>query len=222
MIPLRDSNPTGKFPFWVFTIIALNIYVFYLELTSANPDAFIAQFALMPSLINFSKLETLKPFVTSQFLHGGFVHIISNMWFLWIFGDNVEGAFGWFFFPIIYLLSGVAGGLLQYFFIPDSTIPMLGASGAIAGVLGAYMALFPGNSVKTLIPLFGLPAVVDIPAFAMLIYWFLTQLFSGTASLVTATASLGGVAFFAHIGGFMTGWIIAKLFQPKGGEAIFS
>lgn len=213
MIPLRDSHPTGRLPIWVIFIIALNVFAFYIELTTPNPETFIARFALIPSLVDFSNLDSLRPFISSQFLHAGFIHILSNMWFLWIFGDNVEEAFGFIFFPFIYLLSGVMGGLLQYFFIPDSNIPMLGASGAVAGVLGAYLALFPHHSVKTLVPLFGLPAIINIPASFMLFYWFFTQLFSGTASLVTATASLGGIAFFAHIGGFITGWVAGKLLR---------
>ena len=212
MFPLRDTHTTGKFPFWVITIITLNILVFYLELTSVSPEAFIAQYALIPSLVDFNNLETLKPFITSQFLHAGFLHIISNMWFLWIFGDNVEDRLGKLIFPIFYLASGAAGALLQYFFMPSGDIPMLGASGAIAGVLGAYFALFKNHTVKTLIPVFGFPAVVEIPATVMLFYWFVTQLFSGAAGLVTASADIGGVAFFAHIGGFVFGWIMAKIF----------
>lgn len=213
MIPLRDSHPAGKFPFWVLAIITLNIIAFYLEITSLNPEVFIAQFALIPSFVDFNNLETLKPFVTSQFLHAGFIHIGSNILFLWIFGDNVEERFGFLVFPVVYLLSGVVGGFLQYILIPHSSIPMLGASGAVAGVLGAYFVLFPKHSVKTLIPVFGFPAVVEIPASVMLIYWFFTQLFSGAASLAVATASVGGVAFFAHIGGFFTVWVVGNLLK---------
>lgn len=213
MIPLRDSHPAGTFPFWVLVIIALNVYVFFLELISANLEAFIGKFALIPALVNFNQWENLYPFLTSQFLHGGFLHIISNMLFLWIFGDNIEAAFGKFFFPIFYLMAGTVGGLTQYFFISDSNIPMLGASGAVAGILGAYFVLFPNHKIKTLIPIFGFATVVDIPASVMLVYWFITQLFAGTASLVTATADLGGVAFFAHIGGFAFGWVVAKMIK---------
>lgn len=211
MIPLRDSHSTGKFPFWVVTIIAINIYIFYLQLTAVNADQFVFQYALVPNLIDFSQLESLIPFITSQFLHGGFVHILSNMWFLWIFGDNVEEGIGFLLFPIFYLLAGVAGGFLQYIFIPTSQIPMLGASGAIAGVLGAYYVLFPKHKIDTLIPVFGFPTVVAIPASVMLFYWFFTQAFSGTFSIVSSVQALGGVAWFAHIGGFVVGWLIAQL-----------
>lgn len=218
MIPLRDSHPSRIFPFWVIAIISANIYAFFLELTSPNPDAFITQYALIPSLIDFSIPETLWPFLTSQFLHGGFIHIISNMLFLWIFGDNVEERIGFLLFPFFYLSSGVVGGLVQYIFIPDSAVPMLGASGAVAGVLGAYFALFGHHSVKTLVPVFGFFTIIDIPASVMLFYWFFTQLFAGVATISLATAGMGGIAFFAHAGGFAFGWMVARLFRESRTE----
>lgn len=210
MIPLRDSHPTGKFPFWTFIIIFINLIAFYLEITSLDPEAFITQFALIPSLIDLNNLDSLKPLITSQFLHAGLIHIGSNMLFLWIFGDNVEERLGFFIFPFFYLFCGVMAALAQLLVTSGSDIPMLGASGAVAGVLGAYFAIFPHHKVKTLIPVFGFPAVVEIPAKVMLIYWFFTQLFSGAASLAITT-DMGGVAFFAHIGGFITGWFVGKL-----------
>lgn len=213
MFPLSDTKTSGKFPFWVVILIIVNSWVFLLEILTPNIDLFVAKFALIPSQVDFSSVGSLKSFITSQFLHGGFIHILSNMWFLWIFGDNVEERLGFFFFPIIYLISGVIGGLAQYIFVPNSNVPMLGASGAIAGVLGAYMAFFPHHKIKTLIPFFGFLTIVNLPAYLVLLIWFITQLFSGSASIVTATASFGGVAFFAHIGGFATGWIVAKLLQ---------
>lgn len=211
MFPISDTQTSGRFPFWVFAIIIANAFVFILELTAPDTDQFVAQFALTPSQLNFFDFNSLKTLITSQFLHGGFVHILSNMWFLWIFGDNVEEIFGFFFFPIFYLLSGIAGGLAQYALDPISNIPILGASGAIAGVLGAYMALFPNHSIKTLIPVFGFVTTANLPAYIMLFYWFFTQLFSGTASIIASTTSIGGVAFFAHIGGFAAGYLIAKI-----------
>lgn len=213
MIPIRDSHPTGKVPFWTVTIIALNIYVFYLEITSLNPEVFINSYALIPSTINLFDPNTLTPFITSQFLHVGFLHIISNMLFLWIFGDNVEERLGFFIFPFFYLISGVIGSLAQFILSPASQIPMLGASGAIAGVLGAYYVLFPGNTVKTLVPLFGFFTIIDIPASLMLFYWLFTQVFSGFASISSQTVNMGGVAFFAHIGGFIFGTVFASLFK---------
>ncbi len=214
MIPISDSHPAGKFPFWVIVIIVLNVYFFYLELTAPSTDFFISQYALIPAAVDFSNLSSLTPFITSQFLHGGFLHIISNMLFLWVFGDNVEAKMGKLIFPFIYLLSGVVGGFAQYIFIPDSTIPMLGASGAVAGVLGAYFAWFPHHSVKTLVPVFGFLTVVNIPASFMLFYWFITQLFSGAFSLGIDQGAMGGVAYFAHIGGFATGFFFAKIISP--------
>lgn len=214
MIPLSDSHPAGKFPFWVILIIIANVYFFYLELTALNFEAFVSQYALIPALVDFSNPLTLIPFITSQFLHGGFIHIISNMLFLWIFGDNIEARLGKIFFPFFYLGSGVAGGLAQYLIMPDSSIPMLGASGAIAGVLGAYLAIFPHHTIKTLIPVFGFPTVVNIPASIMLFYWFFTQLLAGSTSFAVAS-DVGGVAYFAHIGGSAAGFIGAKLLSPS-------
>lgn len=209
MIPLRDSKSTGVFPFWVFIIIAINAFVFFQESMAPDFEVFISSWALVPAFIDWNNFETLTPFITSQFLHAGWLHILSNMWFLWIFGDNIEEHFGKLFFPVIYLFSGIVGGLAQYFTSPDSVIPMLGASGAVAGVLGAYMVLFSRHTIKTLVPVFGFVSVVDIPAGFMLFYWFFTQLFSGVGSL--AVAYSGGVAWFAHVGGFATGWLIAKI-----------
>src|SRR4051812_7517434 len=136
MIPLSDTKSSGMFHFWVMVIIAINLYVFFLEFTNISPDSFIEQYSLIPSLVNLNDYQTLIPFVTSQFLHAGLFHIISNMWFLWIFGDNVEDRLGFLFFPVVYILSGIIGGFAQYLFLPDSNVPMLGASGAVAGVLG--------------------------------------------------------------------------------------
>lgn len=215
MIPLSDTRGSGKFPFWVVVIIAVNAYVFFLELRSPNPDLFIQQYALIPSQVDFNRLSTLYPFITSQFLHAGFLHIISNMWFLWIFGDNVEERFGFFLFPLLYLLSGIVGGLAQYMLLPDSSTPMLGASGAIAGTLGAYFALFSRHTIKTLVPIFGFFTIADLPASLILVYWFITQLFSGAASISNTSYQLGGVAYFAHIGGFVLGYVAAKLIGPK-------
>ena len=212
MIPLHDSKPTGVFPLVTILIIAANIWIFFLEYTSVDLEAFIASWALIPALVDIGVPGTLLPFITSQFLHAGLFHILSNMWFLWIFGDNVEEHFGKIFFPIVYLWSGVMGGLAQYIVDPSSQIPMLGASGAVAGVLGAYMILYSRHTIKTLVPFFGLMQIIDVPAGIMLFYWFFTQLFSGVGSL--AVQGVGGVAFFAHVGGFAAGWAIAK-FYPR-------
>lgn len=213
MLPLHDSRPTGITPWVTILLIGLNVWFFFLEFTASDPEAFIASWALVPTLVRWDNISTLTPFITSQFLHGGLFHILSNMWFLWIFGDNIEEHFGKIFFPIIYLLAGIVGGLAQYFIDPNSQIPMLGASGAIAGVLGAYIVLFSKHTIKTLVPVFGFMQVMDVPAGLMLVYWFFTQLFSGVGSLVVQ--SVGGVAFFAHVGGFAAGWTIAKMSRKQ-------
>jgi len=177
-----------------------------------NPEAFTYSYALVPSSVRFTDYTTLIQFVTSIFLHGGWLHIISNMWFLWIFGDNVEGSLGHFWYLILYLASGVIGGLAQYLFMPDSNIPMLGASGAVAGALGAYFLLFPHHKIKTLLPILGFITFTNVSAYIMLGYWFVLQVFSGAMSIPGSRIDEGGVAFWAHVGGFVAGLIIGKIF----------
>lgn len=213
MIPLRDHLRLPGIPFVTIGLILINAYVFFLELTSLNFEGFLVQYALIPSLLDFSNPATLAPFITSMFLHGGWIHIISNMLFLWIFGDNIELTIGHIKFLIFYLLAGIAAALVQLPFLPSPDIPMLGASGAIAGVLGAYLVLFPHSNIDTLVPIFGFFSIVQIPASVMLFYWFITQLFSGAASLTSE--ALGGVAFLAHVGGFVFGYLGIRYFQPK-------
>ena len=211
MFPLKDHYRTSKLALITYLLITLNVIVFVFEIFAPEPDLFIETYALIPQFVNFKNLESLYPFITSQFLHAGFLHIISNMWFLRIFGDNVEERFGHIKYLIVYLLSGIVGGLIQHLFTPDSDIPMLGASGAVAGVLGAYLVFFPKHQIETLIP-FGLfSRIVNIPASFMLVYWFVIQLFSGVGSI--AYINTGGVAFWAHIGGFACGWLIAKFYK---------
>lgn len=214
MLPLKDSQSSGKFPFWTIIIILINIYVFYLELTAPDSAAFILQYSLTPTYVRISSLVSLLPFITSQFLHGGFIHIISNMLFLWVFGNNVEGAFGFFFFPLFYLLSGIAAGLTQYSVDPGGSIPMLGASGAVAGILGAYFALFPNNKIKTLVFIFIFVTIIDIPAWILLFFWFITQLFNGVAT-ISLNPATGGIAFLPHVGGFLFGWLAATFALSK-------
>lgn len=214
MIPLQDSNPLSKFPFWVITIILVNIFVFYLELTSLAPDVFISQYALILEQVDLANLNTLSPFLTSQFLHAGFIHIISNMLFLWVFGNNVEVSLGFLFFPIFYLASGTVAGLTQYLLTPQTPIPILGASGSVAGILGAYFALFPKNRIKTLVFILIFVTIIDVPAYFLLIFWFITQFFSGIASISSNPVD-GGIAFLPHIGGFLFGWLSAILLLQK-------
>lgn len=214
MFPLRDTRNRGPFPFWIIIIIILNVYVFYLEVAGYF-DLLILQYALIPSLVDLANPSSLIRFITNQFLHGGFLHIISNMWFLWVFGDNVEGKMGYLFFPIFYLISGVVGNLLQYITAPVSPIPIIGASGAIAGVLGAYLAFFPYNRVKTLIFVLFFITIVDIPASILLFYWFVLQLLGGAQAINQGFGATGGVAYLAHVGGFVFGWITGKVLSMK-------
>lgn len=211
MFPIRDTHNSGKFPFINLLLIAANIYVFALEIFSPDVELLIQQYALIPQSVDLLHPETLKPFITSMFLHAGFLHILSNMWFLWIFGDNVEAAMGHIKYLTFYLLCGIAASFAQYIFIADSTLPMVGASGAIAGILGAYLKKFPRNSVDTIIPIFGLPIIIAIPSNIMLIYWFITQAFNGVATIFVETASVGGVAYLAHTGGFIAGFLLSPL-----------
>jgi membrane associated rhomboid family serine protease len=213
MFPISDNTPSRRFPFINLAIIGFTCYVFYLQLTSGDPEGFIYQYALIPAGIDWADYLTWVPFLTSIFLHGGLLHILSNMWFLWVFGDNVEGHLPPFFYLIFYLFCGVAGGLTQYFLAPGSDIPMLGASGAIAGILGAYLRLFPHHKVKTLFPVFGFFTIANISAGFILLYWFVLQLISGATSL--GGLDQGGVAFWAHIGGFVAGFLFIKPFAYK-------
>lgn len=212
MFPIRDSKTSKKFPIVNLLIIIANIYFFTQELIAPDIELFVLQYALIPQNIDFSQIQTLKPLITSIFLHAGFLHILSNMWFLWIFGDNIEAVMGHVKYFIFYIFCGVLASTVQYFFIADKTIPMLGASGAIAGVLGAYLKYFPKNSVDTIIPIFGLPVIIAIPAAFILVYWFFTQAFNGVATVFTGTAAVGGIAYIAHASGFLAGITFSNYF----------
>jgi membrane associated rhomboid family serine protease len=213
MFPISDSIPARRFPFLTLFIILLTVYVFTRELLAPDQTVFIYNNALIPAKINFSYLNTLWPFVTAIFLHAGFLHILSNMWFLWVFGDNVEDHLSPFFFLLLYMTAGITGNLAQYLLMPNSSIPMLGASGAVAGILGFYYILFPYSKIRTLVFIFFFVTIVDISAPIMLGYWFVLQLISGAVSL-PFIGDQGGVAFWAHVAGFITG-IIFGLFAKR-------
>ncbi|MBI5405249.1 MAG: rhomboid family intramembrane serine protease [Candidatus Kerfeldbacteria bacterium] len=210
MIPLRDHNPSGKPPYVTYTLIAINVAVFaYMFFLGDDVDAFVGQYAMIPNVIvNGRGLTTL---LTSIFLHGGFGHIIWNMLFLNIFGDNLEDRYGHLRYLGFYLLAGLAGSALQIAVDPASTIPNLGASGAIAGVMGGYLVLFPRERIDVLWT-FGFIGTSTVPASAMLIYWILFQFLFGFGSL---GVDGGGVAYFAHIGGFAFGFLLTRLRKPK-------
>lgn len=216
MFPISDSQKTKGIPVATLLIIAVNVYIFIRYLLMGNTDTFVNEFALTPEKIDFSNYQSLFPFISSQFLHGGFFHIISNMWFLWIFGDNVEEKIGRVKYLVLYLLAGISGALLQYILNPESTIPMLGASGAVSGILGAYFHLFKHHSIKSVVFLFFVITTINIPAGIYIFYWFALQLFQGVASIPSLSTETGGVAFWAHVGGFGAGYLLAKLLnRPK-------
>ncbi len=220
MIPLKDINPREKIPFFTYLLISLNILIFIFQLGLGDEiEKFFRAFGLIPTKFIYSFLNyPTNPFVylplfTSMFLHGGFLHLIGNMLSLWIFGDNVEDKMGHFFYIIFYFISGLMASFAHIIFNSSSNIPTIGASGAIAGVMGAYFYFFPRARVLTLIPIFFFFQLVELPAFIFLGLWFAIQIFSGALSI--GSPSAGGVAWWAHIGGFIFGYIFAKLFFHK-------
>jgi len=223
MIPIRDAIRSKNFPAVNFIIIGLNIIVFLWQLLQGpNLKEVFYLYGMVPLRYHdpelsahFTRFQQYLPFLTSMFLHGGFLHIIMNMWFLYIFGDNIEDRLGHIRYLVFYLFCGVAAGLVHLFTNWNSNIPTIGASGAISGVMGAYLLLYPRSKILTLIPIFFFFQFVEIPAFIFLGFWLFLQLFS--ASLTPR--NVGGVAFWAHIGGFVAGLIFIKIFDviPRTG-----
>ena len=202
MIPLRDIIPSRTTPYVTISLISLNVLVFLYELSLGRAvDAFTLYFGLVPAAFSWVTV------FTSMFLHGGILHVAGNMLYLWIFGDNVEHRMGHGRFVVFYLLCGVAAALAQTITAPDSVVPMVGASGAIAGVMGAYFVLYPKSRIVTLIPLFFFFQVIEVPAILFLGIWFVMQFLSGVGSIVTTAGGgpAGGVAFWAHVAGFVAG-----------------
>ncbi|MGB7442180.1 MAG: rhomboid family intramembrane serine protease [Coleofasciculaceae cyanobacterium] len=231
MVPLRDENPISITPYVTYALIAINVVVFIYELTLTGPqlDQFFHYFAVVPGELttSFNGIAVNQPvpepltLVTSQFLHAGFMHVGFNMLFLWIFGNNIEEEIGGFRYLIFYLTCGVLAGLTQWFFSAHSGIPSLGASGAVAGIMGAYILKFPDAKVVTLVPLGFFFPTFRIPAIFFLGFWFLEQAFNGITMLeVQAHVGMeaGGVAYWAHAGGFVFGAILGPmlgLFEDK-------
>ena len=201
MIPLRDVIPSRTTPYITITIIVLNALAWFLELSLPRDvlPLFLQVYGVVPAQLHVLTL------LTSMFLHGSWMHVIGNMWYLWIFGDNVEDRVGHGRFIVFYLLCGIAAALGQVVIDPGSTLPTIGASGAIAGVMGAYFVLYPRSRVLTLIPLVIFWEVIEVPAPLLLGFWFLMQLFSAGAIAVTSSTGGGGVAFMAHVAGFLCG-----------------
>jgi len=211
MIPLRDVIPSRTTPYITVTIIVLNAAVWCYELALPRHvlPGFLQVYGVVPADFEASTL------LTSMFLHGSWLHVIGNMWYLWIFGDNVEDRVGHGGFIVFYLLCGFVAALGQTAMDPDSTLPMVGASGAIAGVMGAYFVLYPRSRVLTLIPLVIYWDIVEVPAAMLLGFWFLMQMFSAGAIAVTAGAGGGGVAFMAHLAGFFAGMGAIFVFRRR-------
>ncbi|MEO0377293.1 MAG: rhomboid family intramembrane serine protease [Cyanobacteria bacterium P01_A01_bin.17] len=233
MVPLNDNNPTRTVPYVTYVFIALNVLIFLYEASlGPNLEAFFRVWAVIPRALTFSfageptGLPVAPPLtlITSQFLHGGLLHLGGNMLFLWIFGNNVEDKLGHIKFVLFYLTCGVLAALSQWYFNMDSLVPSLGASGAIAGVMGAYILRFPRAEITTLIPLGIFPWTVRIPAVFFLGFWFVQQTFSGLMSLeapMDVTSGGGGIAYWAHAGGFLFGAVLGPflgLFADRSEE----
>ncbi len=211
MIPLRDSQPSFSKPVVTFALIAVNtvLFLYQASLDRFSLNHFIQVYGLVPDDL---RLGTL---VSSMFLHGGWLHLIGNMWFLWIYGDNVEDLLGHGKFLFFYVLCGVAAGLAHVALNADSRIPTVGASGAIAGVMGAYLVKFPRSRIVTLVPVVFFLTTIEVPASLILVYWFVVQFFSGFGSIGYSNLSQGGVAWFAHVGGFLAGAGLIFLLRPR-------
>lgn len=219
MIPLRDDAPRSTTPGVTWFLILLNVIVFLFEvsLPPGQREAFLFQFGVTPVYFTHYATPPWPTLLTSMFLHGSWLHLIANMWVLYIFGDNVEDHFGHFRYLLFYLVCGIAAAALQIFLTADSRIPSVGASGAIAGVMGAYFLLYPTARVLTLVP-FLFVFFLWLPAWIVLGYWFVVQFLSGAATSIAATQATrggGGIAFWAHVGGFAAGLILARIFPGR-------
>ena len=219
MFPIRDHNPSGRTPYVTWGLMAANILIFltYVSLFSDARaiGAFYYDWAFIPARLSAD--ENLPALVTSMFLHGGWMHLLGNMLFLWIFGDNIEDEMGHMPYLFFYLVCGVAAAMAQYVPDPDSTIPMVGASGAIAGVMGAYLLMFPKARVDIFLFLVIIIRIFPVPAWIMLGLWFAMQFFGGLG----ADPDTGGVAYWAHAGGFIAGLVFAIPLWLKRGASSF-
>jgi membrane associated rhomboid family serine protease len=216
-IPLRDDNPTARIPYVTVLLLALNILVFFFQIFSPSGlEYYVLRMGAIPYEIthftslpipNVPRLPPPITLLTAMFLHGGILHLLGNMLYLWIFGNNIEDYLGSFRFVLFYLLSGLGASLTHIIFNPNSQVPMIGASGAIAGVLGAYLILYPRANVLTLVFLFFFIRIVPIPAAIVLGFWLFLQILN--------VGMGGGVAWFAHIGGFLVGILLIKVFSGR-------
>jgi membrane associated rhomboid family serine protease len=223
MLPIRDDAPRTTTPYVTYLLVALNVVVFLFEVSLAprSRSVFLFQFGFVPEEVTAfvrggagTPVAAFLPALTSMFLHASWLHIIFNMWALWIFGDNVEDHLGHFRYLLFYLLSGLGASFLHYVFNANSQVPSVGASGAIAGVMGAYFLLFPSARVLTVIPFFFL-YFTWLPAWLVLGYWFVAQFLSGAATSIAYSKQTTGVAFWAHVGGFIAGVLMIKFFPRR-------
>jgi membrane associated rhomboid family serine protease len=225
MIPIRDDAPRYSTPYVNYCLVGINVLVFLYELTlPVGPrNQLMFQFGFVPAKVtamlaghHVTPAMALVPVLTSMFMHASWLHLIANMWFLWLFGDNIEDYLGGFFYLIFYLVSGLAASGLHYLINSSSPIPDVGASGAIAGVMGAYLILYPSARVLTLVPLFIFFTFINLPAWLVLGYWFVIQFIAGAATAIAySSQTAGGIAFWAHIGGFLCGVVLIKLFPRR-------
>jgi membrane associated rhomboid family serine protease len=223
MIPIRDTNPSSGFPLVNYAVIGSCVLVFLYELSLGQQlQAFLLQYGLVPArytqrdlAVHFSGIGHIVPFFSSMFLHGGWLHLIGNMWTLYIFGDNIESELGHTRYLLFYVGGGLAAALIQLLTSLGSTVPTIGASGAIAGVMGAYFILFPRARILTFVPIIFFFTLMEIPAYVFLGFWFLLQFFSGTFSLLGDARHYAGIAWWAHIGGFVGGILLLRPLRPR-------
>lgn len=223
MIPLRDTVPSNTYPIVTWLLILVNVSIFLFEiffLTGSQAEATIYKYGLVPDLIRINEVNNLyelrvqliRPFFTNIFLHGGWGHIISNMWMLFIFGDNVEDRMGKLRYLLFYILCGLVASLTHFALYRNSAIPAIGASGAISGIMAAYMLMYPKSTIISFIPVFIIPLFFPIPAIIYIGIWFLGQLYGGTTMLMLSDNATG-IAFWAHIGGFLGGLVLYRYFD---------
>jgi membrane associated rhomboid family serine protease len=231
MIPLRDTIPSRSFPIVNILLILINIIVFIFEvflIDSRQAEQVIFDYGLVPDKVRLNDVNSIvvfgttiiRPFFTNMFLHGGWMHLISNMWILFIFGDNVEDRMGKGRYFIFYVLCGLIASFTHFILHRDSPVPAIGASGAISGVMAAYMIMFPKSTIVSLVPIIIIPLFIPIPALIYIGLWFLGQLLSGTSSLMLSDNATG-IAFWAHIGGFIGGLLLSRIFDSDKGRAYY-
>jgi membrane associated rhomboid family serine protease len=215
MFPIGDDNSARRsVPYVTYALVAINVLVFFLELN--NGDAFIQEWAFIPTRFSADPAANIPTVFSAMFMHGGWLHLGGNMLYLWIFGDNVEDRFGHVKYLLFYLLAGIAATFAQYFMLPESNVPNVGASGAIAGVLGAYILMFPRARINVLLG----RSVIAMPALVVLGFWIVLQLVSGVGTIGRTDADVGGIAYMAHVGGFVAGFLMAFLFRGGGNPSI--